>query len=78
MLMFLVLLLTADGTVDFFFNNGTTRATIDAGILRGRTTTPIATASTTGVAGTIIVGSDNYIYICTATNTWVRALCLTW
>jgi len=73
-----VLQSTADGTIDFFFNNGTTRATIDAGILRGRTTTPIATASTTGVAGTIIVGSDNYIYICTATNTWVRVLGLTW
>lgn len=73
-----VLQSTADGTVDFFFNNGTTRATIDAGILRGRTTTPIATATTTGVAGTIIVGSDNYIYICTATNTWVRVLGLTW
>jgi len=69
---------TANGVVDFFFNDATTRATIDAGILRGRTTTPIETASTTGVAGTIIVGSDNYIYICTKTNTWVRVLGLTW
>jgi hypothetical protein len=34
--------------------------------------TPPSTATSAGVAGEIIAGTDDYIYICTATNTWVR------
>lgn len=36
-----------------------------------------ASASATGVAGTICADA-NYIYICTATNTWKRAALSTW
>jgi hypothetical protein len=34
-------------------------------------------ATSTGVAGTVIV-SNGYIYVCTATNTWVRSAVATW
>jgi hypothetical protein len=36
-----------------------------------------ATASSTGVTGTIAWDSS-YIYVCTATNTWKRAAIATW
>ena len=39
--------------------------------------TPPATATSTGTRGEIIAGNDGYIYICTASNTWVRALAST-
>lgn len=39
--------------------------------------TPPASATAAGVAGEIIAGSDGYIYICTATNTWVRVQAVT-
>ena len=37
-----------------------------------------ATASSTGTQGEVRFASDGYIYICTATNTWVRAQGSTW
>lgn len=40
------------------------------------TSTP-ASAAATGTAGTIAWDSD-YIYVCTATNTWKRAAIATW
>jgi len=39
--------------------------------------TPPASATAAGVAGEIVAGSDGYIYICTATNTWVRVQAVT-
>ncbi len=39
--------------------------------------TPPATATSTGTRGEIIAGNDDYIYICTASNTWVRVLAST-
>lgn len=40
-------------------------------------TSPPASASATGVKGTVIVTSD-YIYVCVATNTWKRTALSTW
>lgn len=36
-----------------------------------------ASASAVGVAGTIVVNGD-YIYVCTATDTWKRVAIATW
>ena len=36
-----------------------------------------ASASATGVAGTVVTDSD-YIYVCTATDTWKRVAIATW
>lgn len=36
-----------------------------------------ATASATGVKGTIVVTAD-YLYVCTATDTWKRVALATW
>jgi hypothetical protein len=44
-------------------------------IILPTSTTP-ASASATGVAGTI-VRDANYLYVCTATNTWTR-IALAW
>lgn len=62
-----------------FRNAGTSAdATVRVGTIIATNVTPPATASSTGVQGTIIAGSDGYVYICIATNTWVRTLGLTW
>jgi len=45
--------------------------------IRIRTAQTPATASATGVAGTICWDAS-YIYVCTATNTWKRAAIATW
>ena len=39
---------------------------------------PPASATATGTVGQIIFGSDGYIYLCTATNTWLRVQLTTW
>jgi hypothetical protein len=39
---------------------------------------PPTSATATGVAGTTFIGTDNYLYHCSATNTWVRTLMSTW
>lgn len=54
--------------------NGTARAT--QFFLSALNTAP-ATASSTGTTGEIRIDA-NYIYICTATNTWKRAAIATW
>jgi hypothetical protein len=38
---------------------------------------PPASAGATGTAGTITYDAD-YIYVCTASNTWKRAAIATW
>lgn len=55
---------------DTYFG-GTTKMHITLG-------TPPANATATGVAGTFIFGTDGYLYLCTATNTWVRIQLSTW
>lgn len=40
--------------------------------------TPPVNASATGTAGEIRFGTDGYLYLCTATNTWVRTQLTTW
>ena len=50
---------------------------VNADQLRVRTAKTPASASATGTQGTICWDS-NYIYVCTATNTWKRAAIATW
>lgn len=40
--------------------------------------TPPSSASDTGTTGEIRFGSDGYLYLCTATNTWLRTQLTTW
>jgi hypothetical protein len=49
----------------------------DSNTIRLRTARTIATSTTTGAVGEICWDS-NYIYVCTATNTWKRASLGTW
>ena len=69
---------TADNTLRIRNAGVSTDATVQIGSLITSTVTPIATASTAGTQGQIRIGSDGYIYICTATNTWVRVQAVTW
>jgi len=63
----------ADGNLEL----GTTaQPTEIKGALITQTSTP-ASAGASGVAGTITWDSD-YIYICTATDTWKRVAIATW
>lgn len=55
---------------------GTSTTTLNGNIILSKTATP-ASATATGTAGTI-VWDANYIYICTATNTWKRVAISTW
>lgn len=49
---------------------------VQASQFRSTLTTP-ASAAATGVAGTIVADAD-YVYVCTATNTWKRVAIATW
>jgi len=60
----------SDGTVHFAVGKDAGTFTIKAG------TAPSA-ANATGVAGTLIIAADG-IYLCTETNTWVKAALATW
>ena len=55
--------------------NGSVEANTN-GIIISTSQTP-ASASATGTAGTVTWDSD-YVYVCTATNTWKRAALSTW
>lgn len=44
----------------------------------GALQTPPASASATGITGEIRFGTDGYLYLCTATDTWVRVQLQTW
>lgn len=55
---------------------GTSTTSLNGNIILSKTATP-ASATATGTAGTI-VWDANYIYICTATNTWKRVAISTW
>ncbi|MCK5043890.1 hypothetical protein KAR52_02725 [Candidatus Pacearchaeota archaeon] len=55
----------------------TEKLDIDSDAIRIRTSQTPASASATGTQG-MIAWDTNYIYICTATNTWKRSAISTW
>jgi len=57
--------------------SGTGSVVISSSQLRMATTKTPSSATDTGVAGSIC-RDENYIYVCTATNTWKRAAIATW
>jgi hypothetical protein len=67
---------TSTGALTVAGGVGVAGAAYVGGILNIATSTP-ASASAAGVAGTI-AWDANYIYVCTATNTWKRVAIATW
>jgi len=65
------------GNVGIGTNNPTTLFDVNADTMRLRTARTPASAGATGAVGEICWDTD-YIYICTATNTWKRAAISTW
>lgn len=59
-------------------SDGATGPKGDTGTLAVTFDTPPASATATGTAGTIIWGSDGYLYLCSATDTWLRTQLTTW
>lgn len=47
-------------------------------VLRLEISTPPASAGAPGTKGTILIGSDGYIYVCLATDTWLKVEVVTW
>jgi hypothetical protein len=64
------------GTINNVVIGGTTPAAGSFSTLKLATSTP-ASASATGVAGTI-AWDAGFIYVCTATNTWERVAIASW
>lgn len=64
-------------TGDITFNGGGGTTTFSANQIRITTTQTPASATATGTAGTICWDA-NYIYVCTATDTWKRVAIATW
>ena len=64
------------GATNFKFKNAHFSGVIDTGSIVVDTSTP-ASATATGTAGTITWDAD-YIYVCTATDTWKRVGISTW
>jgi hypothetical protein len=69
--------INATGQVGIGTTNPTTLLDVNADTMRVRTARTPASASATGAAGEICWDS-NYIYVCTATNTWKRTAISTW
>jgi len=65
------------GNVGIGTSNATTLLDVNADTMRLRTARTPASAGATGAVGEICWDAD-YIYICTATNTWKRAAISTW
>lgn len=61
--------------------NSTDPASIEYKLARKQSTftfvSPPATATSTGTEGSVVV-SGGYMYVCVATNTWVRSAIATW
>ncbi len=72
-----VMSLASVGPIDIDSGTGSNPITIKSGPLILETSLPPATASSTGVRGTIAWDAD-YVYVCTATNTWKRSALTTW
>jgi hypothetical protein len=64
--------LTREGAVDTSM-----RAQINANFAAPASATVPATATAAGVAGAIAYDSG-FLYVCTATNTWMRVAIATW
>lgn len=71
-------LVTTDNTYDLGALGTEMRNIHYQGTLFGILDTPPATAGATGVAGEIRFGTDGYLYLCTATDTWLRVQLVTW
>jgi len=65
------------GNVGIDTNSPTEAIDVNSDAIRVRSSQTPASASATGNAGTICWDA-NYIYVCTATNTWKRAALATW
>lgn len=65
------------GNVGIGTSSPTTLLDVNADTMRLRTARTPASASATGAVGEICWDA-NYIYVCTATNTWKRAAISTW
>jgi len=65
------------GGLGILTTNPTEALDVDSDAIRVRTSQTPASASATGDAGQICWDA-NYIYVCTATNTWKRAALATW
>jgi hypothetical protein len=72
-----VMTLLANGYVGIGTTSPTTLLDVNADTVRVRTDRTPVSASATGAAGEICWDS-NYIYVCTATNTWKRTAIATW
>ena len=69
--------ISAAGNVGIGTTSPTTLLDVNADTVRVRTARTPASASATGTTGEICWDSD-YIYVCTATNTWKRTAIATW
>jgi hypothetical protein len=65
------------GNVGISTTSPTEALDVNSDAFRVRTSQTPASASATGNAGTVC-WDTNYIYVCTATNTWKRAALATW
>ena len=68
--------LAAAGGMTITTDSATDTITLSSALSTASASAP-ASANSTGTTGTIAYDS-NYIYICTATNTWKRASLTTW
>lgn len=71
------LVVTEDGDVGIGTTTPTHLLDVDSDSIRVRTAKTPASASDTGTQGQIAWDAD-YIYVCTATDTWKRAAISTW
>lgn len=74
---------TGNATLNLTASSGTPRFTFSDDVISTKyyvstLNTPPATAASTGTQGEIRFGTDGYLYLCTATNTWVRVQLSTW
>jgi hypothetical protein len=65
-----------DGTTAMRYKQGAPTSDLDGAALIPRVTAP-ASSSATGIRGQFAF-DNNYVYVCTNTNTWVRAALSTW
>jgi len=71
------LVIKTDGNIGIGTTSPTAKVDINSDILRLRTAKTPASAGAAGNQGDICWDAD-YVYVCTATNTWKRAELLTW
>jgi hypothetical protein len=72
-----IMTLQADGNVGIGTTEPTEALDVNSDKIRIRTANTPASASATGAVGEICWDAD-YIYVCTATDTWKRTAISTW